>query len=422
MVNNVADRNSLSVRQRICILGGGFGGLYTALYLQRWREFQDQNYQIVLVDRNDHLLFTPLLYELVTDELQAWEIAPPYQKLLAHTPIQFYQDEIEDVDLRARQVVLKERGRIDYDYLVFAVGGQSRLGDVPGSREYTISFRTLNDTQKLRQKLQALEDAGQNPIRVTIIGGGPSGVELAGKISDRLGKLGEVHLIERGEQILKGFTKATRASAYKALEKRRVRLSLQTSIASIAADQVTIVQSGQTATLPTDLVLWTAGTQISDWVKNLACPHNQQGQLLSEPTLQLVNHPEVLVLGDVAEIINNGNKPIPATAQAAYQQASCAAYNLRASIHNKRWRRFRYLHLGEMIALGKNDGAVTSFGLHFNGWFGALVRRFVYLQRLPTLSHRIQVLGYWIKNWVKGWLRKGRRRRNTDTGRFPKKI
>ena len=153
-----------------------------------------------------------------------------------------------------------------------------------------------------------------------------------------------------------------------------------------------IWQAGEIGIIPTDLILWTAGTETREWVKNLDCSHNSRGQVISQPTLQLVDYPEVFVLGDIAEIIYPNGKQLPATAQVAYQQASQAAKNLWAILNYQRPRAFRYLHLGEMITLGVNAAAVSSFGINLHGWLAALVRLVVYLQRLPTFAHSFQVL------------------------------
>ncbi|MDY6782679.1 MAG: NAD(P)/FAD-dependent oxidoreductase [Cyanobacteriota bacterium] len=410
-------------RRRICILGGGFGGLYTALYLQKYRGFERKNCEIILIDRNHRLSFTPLLYERVTDELQAWEIAPPYAKLLVGTPIEFYQDCVQNVDLRSRRVLLAQRGELAYDYLVLAVGAQNRRSGIPGLSDYALTFRNFTDSQQLNRALEELEQSDRAPLRVALIGGGPSGVELAGKIADRLGSRGELYLLDSGKQLLPTFTRATRKTAHKALEKRRVRISLNTRVTTIARDTLTLEQNSQAATLPVDLTIWVAGTQMHDWVKNLPCTHNERGQILTEKTLQSVDYPEVFVLGDLAETIDAAGQRVPATAQAAYQQASCAAKNLWATLNRKSLKPFRYLHLGEMISLGENDAAISSFGLHLNGAIAAPIRSLVYLQRLPTLSHRLQVLWHWLKkSW--GWLRRlgkkelvhrPKRRRDTST-------
>lgn len=389
---------------RICILGGGFGGLYTALYLQRTLGQQGKKYHITLVEPKDRFLFTPLLYEVVTGELQTWEIAPTYQQLLAHTNVEFCQETVSSIDLTARYVYLCNGDSLTYDYLVLAVGGETCLGSIPGAVEHAAPFRSLADAMHLRERLRFLEASRQHHIRVAVIGGGPNGVELACKLADRLKSRGQVRLIERGDRILKTFSGASRAAAYKALRQRGIQVELETGIEAIAANHITLTQQKQTYTIDTDLVLWTAGTQTLDWVRNLPCQQNAQGQLLTLPTLQLVDYPEVFALGDLAAIQDAGKQPVPATAQAAYQQASCAARNLHAAITEKPLLSFRYLHLGEMLTLGTNAAVVWSFGLTLQGAIACVIRHWVYLQRMPTLRHRLRVMGHWLASGLLRWL------------------
>ncbi|HEY9596042.1 MAG TPA: NAD(P)/FAD-dependent oxidoreductase [Cyanophyceae cyanobacterium] len=384
----------------ICILGGGFGGLYTALSLQRFRKLKSHNCKITLIERKDHFLFTPLLYELITGELQPWEIAPSYEKLLANTTIQFCQNTVQNVDLDLRQVLLEDGTLLNYDYLVLSVGSATRLQDIPGATSWAIPFRSLADVHRLQEKLQLLETSEREHIRVAVVGGGPNGVELACKIADRLGKRGRVRLIERGGEILKTFPPKMRAIAYRAIKTRRIQVDLETQINAIAPDSITLIQNNQETVLPVDIVLWTVGTRPWNWVRNLPCSHNNQAQLIVHPTLQLIDYPEVLALGDLAEIQDTRKRPIPATAQAAYQQADCAAANLWAIMTHRPLRRFHYLHLGDMMTLGINAAVVSSFGVHLGGFLASLIRRFVYLQRLPTLRHRLQVLRHWIASWI----------------------
>ncbi|MGB3691796.1 MAG: NAD(P)/FAD-dependent oxidoreductase [Spirulinaceae cyanobacterium] len=380
---------------KICILGGGFGGLYTALYLQSFKGINSSQYQVTLVDQNDHLLFTPLLYEVITDELQTWEIAPAYKKLLSHTKVRIIQDRVVDLDLKTHLVKLLQ-GQLTYDYLVLALGNKNRFAGVVGAKEHSLTFRSLKDTLLLKEKLVELSKSAQETIRVAIIGGGPSGVELGTKIADFLGRRADIRLIERGTQILKAYTPATQRSGKEALEKRGVRISFETSVEKVEPNQVTLIQKEETFTIPVDLVLWSTGTKTQELIANLSCQHNERGQVITLPTLQIPEYPEVLALGDLAEVKNPNGKLVPATAQAAYQQASQAAKNLKASFKNKPLKRFRYLHLGEMITLGINDAAVSSFGINLKGSLAALVRRIVYLQRLPTFSHRWEVLKGWL--------------------------
>ena len=380
----------------ICILGGGFGGLYTALYLSRF--FEVESGQITLVEPKDRFLFTPLLYELLTGELQRWEIAPSYHKLLHNKNIHFCQQSVQDVELKMRQVNLENGQKLVYDYLVLAVGNQTRYADIPGVVEHTLKFRTLADAELLHERLRLLEATQRQHLRLAIIGGGPSGVELACKLADRLGKRGQVSLIERGAEILKPYSRGVQKAAQKAMT-RRVQLHLNTSVKEIEAEQITVVQNNQTFTWSVDLVLWTAGTETKKWVRHLDCQHNEWGQVLTRPTLQLVDFPEVFAVGDLADAQNNR---IPATAQAAYQQASRVAKNLKAALQGRRLRPFHYLHLGDMLTLGKGAAIVSSFSINISGSVGALLRRLIYVQRLPTWRHRLQVL----KNLLMGWFSK----------------
>jgi demethylphylloquinone reductase len=393
---------------RICILGGGFGGLYTALYLSRFSWVRSGQCQVILVEQNDRFLFTPLLYELITGELQRWEIAPSYQKLLAGTKIDFCQQQIADVDLQIRQVVLNDGAKLNYDYLVLSVGMQNRWTEIPGVRTHGLTFRTLNDVERLDAKLQILEASDRQYLRLVVIGGGPSGVESACKLADRIGNRGEVALIERGEQILKTMPPGAQSAALRSLRSRNVFISYLTDVSAVEANSITMVRDRQTITQPVDLVLWTAGTQIRDLIDRLDCYKSEEGKLLTHPTLQLIDYPEVLALGDIAEI-RNGGKPIPTTAQVAYQQASRAAKNLKAIAHRKRSRHFRYLHLGDMLTLGKGSAVVSSFFLNLEGQLAAIIRQLVYIQRLPTSRHRLQVFKHWLSKILNRITRRLRR-------------
>lgn len=383
---------------RICILGGGFAGIYTALHLEKLSWKRSPKPQITLVDQNDRFLFTPFLYELLTQELQVWEIAPPYLKLLLGTNIQFCRGVVEQIDLNNCQVQLQDGQVLTYDRLVLAVGREPSLEMVPGAATHAFSFRTLADAERLHEQLRSLEASDQPIIRVAIAGGGPSGVELAGKLADRLQDRGHIHLIERGEQLLKSFTTFSQRTAHRALAERQVKIDLKTNIQSIGSDFIILEHQGNIKTLPIDLVLWTAGTCVSRSLQDLNYQQNSQGQLLTRPTLQLVDHPEVFALGDLADIRERRGKQIPTTAQAAYQQASCAAYNLRASLTKRSLRYFHYLHLGEMLTLGTNTAIVSSLGfINLKGRLAHITRRLVYLLlRMPTFKHRFQVGKYWL--------------------------
>jgi NADH dehydrogenase len=392
---------------QICVLGGGFGGLYTALYFSRFSGVKNRQCQVTLIEPNDHFLFTPLLYELLTGELQRWEIAPSYSKLLQGTQIHLRQQTVKTIALPSRSVVLENGETLPYDYLVLAVGTQNRWASIPGLAEHALTFRTLADVERLQTQLHLLENSERQLLRLAVIGGGPNGVELSCKLADRLGKRGQVHLIERGNTLLKNFSIGVKKASYKALAKRRIAIHPNTELEAITADSITL--DGDRMAI--DLAIWTAGTQSREWLSHLDCQQTEQGKLLTRPTLQLLDYPEVFALGDIAQMAVS-RQNIPATAQAAFQQASCAAKNLKASILGHRLQPFSYLHLGDMLTLGIRSAIISSFGVNLDGRLADISRRFIYILRLPTQRHKTQVLKHWAKNtliklgrWLR-WRRK----------------
>ncbi|WP_416676312.1 NAD(P)/FAD-dependent oxidoreductase [Egbenema bharatensis] len=381
---------------RICILGGGFGGLYTALKLSQLPWDPAHLPEITLVDQHDRFLFAPLLYELLTGELETWEIAPPFTELLANTNIRFHQAAVSAIDIPAKQVHLEDATNLDYDYLVLALGGDTPMDLVPGVADYAISFRTLTDAYHLEEKLRLLEQSDLEKIRVAIVGGGYSGVELACKLAERLGDRGRLRIIEVAEQILRNSPEFNRETATKALSDRGVWLDLETKVESVTADSITLEYKGKVDTLPVDIVLWTVGTKVAEVVQILPLKHNLRGQLVVTPTLQVVDHPELFALGDLAESQDAEGQKVPGTAQAAVQQADYASWNIWASITDRPLLPFRYSPLGEMMTLGTNNATLSGLGIKLDGLPAHLARRLAYLYRMPTLDHQIKVGINWI--------------------------
>lgn len=389
---------------RICILGGGFGGLYTALRLDQLPWNQSQKPEIVLVDQRDRFLFSPLLYELLTGELETWEIAPPFTELLANTNIRFQQAEVDAIDLDAKVVQLKDAAPLNYDYLVLAMGGETPMDRVPGAPEHALPFRTIADAYRLEERLRVLEQASQDKIRVAIVGAGYSGVELACKLAERLGDRGRLRIIELTDQILRNSPEFNRETATKALSDRNVWLDLETSVESIDADTITLQYKGKVDTIPVDIVLWTVGTKVVDVIRDLPIKHNARDQVVVTPTLQVVDRPEVFALGDLAECQDADGQKVPGTAQAAFQQAEYAGWNIWASISDRPLLPFRYTPLGEMMTLGTSNATLSGLGVKLEGPAAYIARRLLYLYRMPTLDHQIKVGLNWIAQPIRDLL------------------
>ncbi|HIK04736.1 MAG TPA: NAD(P)/FAD-dependent oxidoreductase [Trichormus sp. M33_DOE_039] len=381
---------------RIVILGGGFGGLYTALRLSQLPWESQQKPEIVLIDQSDRFIFSPLLYELLTGELQTWEIAPPFAELLQGTGIRFYQAVASGIDIDQQRVHLQDGPEIPYDRLVLALGGETPLDLVPGATSYAYPFRTINDVYRLEERLRILEESDAEKIRVAIVGGGYSGVELACKLTDRLGDRGRFRLIEISDQILRTSPEFNRESAKKALEARGVFLDLETKVNAITQDSISLEYKNQVDTIPVDLVIWTVGTRVAPVVRSLPLKQNQRGQVTTNTTLQVLDHPEIFALGDLADCLDANGQQIPATAQAAFQQADYAAWNIWASLTQRPLLPFRYQQLGEMMALGKDNATLTGLGIKLDGSLAYIARRLAYLYRMPTFDHQLKVGFNWL--------------------------
>jgi NADH dehydrogenase len=380
---------------RICILGGGFGGLYTALRLSQL-PWESGKPEIVLIDRSDRFLFSPLLYELLTGELQTWEIAPPFVELLASTGVRFCQGEATEIDIYEQRVRLHDGIEIPYDRLVLALGGETPLDMVPGAVAYAFPFRTLADAYRLEERLRLLEASTADKIRIAIVGAGYSGVELACKLADRFGEKGRFRLVELNDQILRTSAEFNREAATKALDKRGIWIDLETKVESIEPNAIALEYKNQVDIIPVDLVIWTVGTRVASIVRSLPLKQNQRGQLTATSTLQVIDHPEIFALGDLAECRDAAGQQVPGTAQAAVQQADYAAWNIWASLTNRPLLSFRYQNLGEMMTLGIDNATFTGLGIKLDGSLAAIARRLAYLYRLPTLEHQIKVGINWM--------------------------
>jgi demethylphylloquinone reductase len=397
---------------KICIVGGGFGGLYTALRLSEFPWEKEDKPEITLIDKSDRFLFSPLLYELITEEMQSWEVAPPFAELLANTGVIFQQGKVTEIDLEGKQVTLEDNRQIDqrsqqapssyggvicdYDKLVLSTGGRTPVDLVPGAKEYALPFRHLNDAYRLQEKLRLLEESDRDKIRVAVVGGGYSGVELACKLADRLGEKGRIRIIDRGTQMLSDSSEFNRETAIKALEKSQIWQDLETEVETVTADSITLVYKGQTDTIPVDLVLWTVGNQVSELINQLPLAQTDQGLLEIEPTLLVKGREDIFALGDAANSCDLDGKTLPATAQVAFQQSDYCAWNIWASATNRPLLSFRYQPLGEMMTLGTDNATINGLGLKLDGPMAYVARRLIYLYRLPTLKHQLTVGFNWI--------------------------
>ncbi|XP_058731092.1 alternative NAD(P)H-ubiquinone oxidoreductase C1, chloroplastic/mitochondrial-like [Vicia villosa] len=432
-------------KPRVCILGGGFGGLYTALRLESLQWPKDKKPHIALVDQSERFVFKPLLYELLSGEVDEWEIAPRFSDLLANTGVQFLKDRVKVLQpsdhLRANGSNASTRGgtvhlesglHIEYDWLVLALGSEAKLEVVPGAVEFAIPFSTLEDARKVNNRLTILErktfgKTKDHQISVAIVGCGYSGIELAATVAERLQNRGIVRAINNETTICPTAPPGNREAALKVLSSRKVELLLGYFVNSIRrASELdsTNTPTGVNESIETvpdfekyilelqpaergvqrriveaDLVLWTVGSkpplphlEYSD--VPFVIPLNARGQAETDETLRVKGHPRIFALGDSSALRDSNGRILPATAQVAFQQADFTGWNLWAAINGRPLLPFRFQNLGEMMTLGRSDAAITpSFieGLTLEGPVGHTARKIAYLMRLPTDEHRLKV-------------------------------
>jgi demethylphylloquinone reductase len=384
----------MSQPAKICILGGGFGGLYTALRLTQMN--WPQKPEITLVDQRDRFVFAPLLYELLTGELESWEVAPEYSTLLANTGIRFQQQAVKAIDLDAKTVKFGDDTTLTYDRIVLAMGGETPMDMVDGAAEHAIPFRNVTDATRVAERLRQLEESDAEKIRVAIVGGGYSGVELACKLADRLGDRGRLRIVERADKILATSPDFNRETAEQALSARSVWRDLNTNVTHISADSMTLQFQDRSQTIPVDLVLWTVGNRIVPLIQDLPIGRNSRGQIVVTSAMQVESHPEIFALGDLAECHDESGQLVPATAQGAFQQADYAGWNVWASLTDRPLLPFRYQALGEMMTLGTDNATLSGLGLQLNGLPAHVARRMIYLFRMPTLEHQVKVGISWM--------------------------
>jgi NADH dehydrogenase len=390
----------------IAIVGGGFGGLYTALALAEQR----QHPPLLLIEPHAEFLFLPLLYELLSGELRRWEIAPRYDTLLAGSGIAWLRDAVVEIDSRNRLLHTASGRQLPYSQLVLATGARLQSFGIPGVSEHAIGFRSLADVERLQALVEQLRQRRQPLQRLAIVGAGPSGVELACKLADMLAGAAVVELIEQGPMALPQARAFNREQASRALQRRDVRLRCNCRVREVGSEQIRLQGSAGEEQLTVAAVVWTAGLAFTPPTIQPPPLLDPSGRLAVNEHLQLIGQPRIFALGDIAALhggtgsgegAGSGDAPCPwpATAQVAFQQATCLAANLIQARRQGPLQAFRFNDLGEMLSLGRGEATLVGSGLTLAGAAAFQLRRLAYLTRLPGRSHQLRVAAGWLADW-----------------------
>lgn len=403
---------------RVVIVGAGFAGVATAKTLAR------SGVRVVLIDRNNYHTFIPMLYQVATAVIDPQQVVYPIRRLFHHFPsVQFLHTPVETVDFDHHLVQTADGLAVDYDYLVLATGSRSQYLGVPGAPEYTLPLGSLADANAIRNHiLSCFEQAVKTPdaetrqplLTFTIVGGGLTGVELAGALTELIQgaikrdypslNLSEVKifLLQAGRQLLKSYPSKLGAYTAQWLRRQRVEVCLKAQVTQIEPDAVCFQQErAQPERIRTHTVIWTAGVlaaapQSQPPLKTVAKNKIEVGE-----ALQVVGKSNVYAIGDLAQVDQVGES-LTGVAQEAIQQGQAAAGNILRQMRGQPLQPFRYHDKGRLAIIGRHAGVGQINGLGLKGFMPWFLWLAVHLWYLPGIRNRLGVLFNWLKCYFLG--------------------
>ena len=405
-------------RHRVVVVGGGFAGLQAVRALRRARV------DVTLVDRRNFHLFQPLLYQVATGALTAGEIATPLRGMLKRQRnVRVVLGEVRGFDLQERRVLL-EGNAIDYDTLVVAAGAGHAYFGHDEWRSAAPGLKTLEDAIEIRRRILGAFEAAELEtdearrrawLTFAVVGGGPTGVELAGQIAeiahDTLRRdfrsidprAARILLVEGADRLLGSFPEPSSARAARALERLGVTPVLDRPVVDVDGEAVTLrCGDGTPQRIPARTVVWAAGVRASGLAETLGraigAGVDRAGRVSVAPDLTLPGHPEVFALGDMIRV--DGAEPLPGVAPVAMQQGRYAAKAIRARLKDREPRPFRYLDKGNVATIGRMKAVADIRGLRLSGTLAWLIWLFVHLFYLAGLQNRVLVLIRWTASFV----------------------
>lgn len=405
---------------RVLVVGAGFAGMNAVRELGK-----DKNLDITLVDRRNYHLFQPLLYQVATAGLSPAEIATPIRSVFsAYKNVRVLLENVESVDLTGNKVRVGGGKDLEYDYVILACGAKHSYFNHPEWESLSPGLKTLEQATEIRRRIllaYELAEKETDPekqkayLTFVIVGGGPTGVELAGAIGEisrhTLEKdfrnirpeRARVILVEAGSRVLASFAEDLSERARKDLEKMGVQVWTQTRVTEISEDGV---KFGNEKIL-SKTVIWAAGVQPSSICKTLGTPLDKVGRVIVETDLSVKGHPNAFVLGDQAHFPTADGFGLPGLAPVAMQQGRHAAKNIRRTLQNKSRTPFRYKDKGTMATIGRKKAVAEVGRLHITGFLAWMAWLFIHIYYLIGFKNRLFVFMEWF--WAYVTFRRGAR-------------
>jgi len=415
----------MSELHKVVIVGGGFGGLYAA------KAFGKVPVDVTVIDRHNYHLFQPLLYQVATGSLSPGEIASPIRHVLhKQKNTRVMLGEVTSIDAAAHEVILHNNDRVPYDTLIVAAGATHHYFGHPEWAKFAPGLKTVDDATEMRGKiLLAFEEAEiesdaakrQAWLTFVVVGGGPTGVELAGALGEiandtlrhdfrRINPRDtRIFLIEGADRILPPFPPDLSKHAEKSLVALNVQVRDSARVTSIDENGVVVTSNGadgkpKSDTIASKTILWAAGVQASPLGKALqdsaGANIDKSGRVIVNPDLSIEGHPEILVIGDLANFSHQGGKPLPGVAQVAMQMGAYSAKLVRARLKGRTIDAFHYFDKGNLATIGR-AAAVAEIGkVHLWGWVAWLIWLFIHIAYLIGFDNRLVVMLEWAYNYL----------------------
>jgi NADH dehydrogenase len=396
---------------RIAIVGAGFGGLQAGLHLARLPV------KITLIDRRNYHTFQPLLYQVATAGLSPAEIAAPIRWIVrGRRNIEVLLGEVQDFDLQLRRVKLPDL-EVPYDYLIVAAGASHAYFGHDEWEPFAPGLKTIEDALEIRRRVllafelderQTASGGAQQPLNFVIVGGGPTGVELAGTLAEIARqvlanefqsidpKSTRIILLEGGPRILPVYPEDLSRSAEEQLRHLGVDVRTSTMVTGVKPG---VVQMGE-AHLSAAVILWAAGVAASPLGKKLGATIDRAGRVLVNPDLSIPGHPEIFVIGDLASLKDKNGQMIPGVAPVAMQEGRAVAHNIARELRSESRRDFHYFNKGNLATIGR-AAAVAEFGkVHISGFLAWLSWLFIHIFFLIGFRNRILVMIQWAWSYL----------------------
>jgi len=377
-------------RTEVLVIGGGFGGVYAT------RALLKKGYKVTLISKTNFFIFTPLLHEVATGSLNSNDVTFEYSDFFRNKKFTFFRENIIEVNFEERYVVTSDGERVTYDYLIYSTGSTTNFYGASG-QEFALELKSIEDAGILKRRIVTLAQGIERDIVINVVGGGPTGVELAFELEEFLEAVKRhsptlnytLRLLHAGDVLCGTFPKDIQNYALREMRKEGIEVRLNTTVQEIVKDGV-ITKEGEK--IPGDLTIWTAGVTPQTSCIDLKYK-DERGNIIVDKDLRIVGREREFALGD---IITHADARLPKLAQTATKQGPIAARNIDLLERGLQTKHYEPKISGSLISLGKGRGAGKLFGITFKGFLGWFIWKSAYLSKIPGFRNKSEVSITWL--------------------------